>query len=209
QRPFHSSADVNGGGPHGNANAVADVDGGKMDGFVGQAEKAKKGCVDQTNPNCSNGAVDVMGYHDAREIPNYWAYARAFVLQDRMFEPTASWSLPEHLFMVSEWSARCTSGDPMSCVNELQNPDRLRGRRAAAAAKPNYAWTDLTYLLHKAGVRWAYYVAEGTQPDCENDAASCPEKPQRAGTPQIWNPLPWFETVRDDGELANIQTISH
>ena len=50
---------------------------------------------------------DVMGYHDAREIPNYWAYARHFVLQDHMFEPDASWSLPAHLFMVSEWSARC------------------------------------------------------------------------------------------------------
>src|SRR4051794_8931120 len=59
QRPFHSSEDVNGGGPHGNTSAIADVDGGKMDGFVAEAEKAKKGCVDQTNPNCANGAVDV------------------------------------------------------------------------------------------------------------------------------------------------------
>ena len=29
-----------------------------------------------------------MGWHDAREIPNYWAYAQNFVLQDKMFEPT-------------------------------------------------------------------------------------------------------------------------
>ena len=42
-----------------------------------------------------------MGYHDAREIPNYWAYARNFVLQDHMFEPNKSWSLPAHLLMVS------------------------------------------------------------------------------------------------------------
>ena len=42
-----------------------------------------------------------MGWHDAREIPNYWAYAQNFVLQDQMFEPNASWSLPSHLFMVS------------------------------------------------------------------------------------------------------------
>jgi phospholipase C len=98
----------------------------------------------------------------------------------------------------------------MSCVNELQNPDRLGGRRAnGRAAKPNYAWTDLTYLLHTARVSWAYYVAEGTQPDCDDDAAACPQKPQRAGTPQIWNPLPWFETVRQDGQLRNIQTVSH
>jgi len=35
-----------------------------------------------------------MGWHDAREIPNYWTYAENFVLQDKMFEPNASWSLP-------------------------------------------------------------------------------------------------------------------
>ncbi len=28
-----------------------------------------------------------------------------------MFEPNASWSLPAHLFMVSEWSAYCTQQD--------------------------------------------------------------------------------------------------
>ena len=29
-----------------------------------------------------------MGYHDWHEIPNYWDYARNFVLQDHMFEAT-------------------------------------------------------------------------------------------------------------------------
>ena len=93
-----------------------------------------------------------MGYHDAREIPNYWAYARNFVLQDHMFEPNASWSLPAHLFMVSEWSARCTTrGDPMSCVNALQNPALPPdfGAPGRQRTPPDYAWTDLTYLLHE------------------------------------------------------------
>ncbi len=209
-KPFHDPHDLNRGGPHSAKDAVADIDGGKMDGFVAEA-RPRRGCNGTFDPNCGGtGEPDVMGYHDAREIPNYWTYAREFVLQDHMFEPNASWSLPEHLFMVSEWSAKCTSADPMSCVNELQSPDRLGGRRAkGSTAKPHYAWTDLTYLLHRAHVSWAYYVAEGTQPDCDDGAASCPQKPQRAGTPQIWNPLPWFETVRQDGELRNIQTVSH
>jgi phospholipase C len=142
-----------------------------------------------------------MGYHDAREIPNYWTYAQDFVLQDHMFEPNASWSLPEHLFMVSEWSARCSvAGDPMSCINELQNPGQVR---------PTYAWTDLTYLLHKNNVSWKYYVAQGTQPDCEDDQATCAAVPQKVGTPEIWNPLPWFTTVKQDGQLGNIQTIGN
>src|SRR5690348_2532907 len=109
-KPFHDSQDLNHGGPHGAANATADVDNGKMDGFIGQAEKGKGSCTNPLNPACSgNGQTDVMGYHDAREIPNYWSYAGNFVLQDHMFEPNASWSLPAHLFMVSAWSATCTT----------------------------------------------------------------------------------------------------
>ena len=26
----------------------------------------------------------------------------------------------------------------------------------------------MTYLLHKFGINWAYYVFKGTEPDCEN-----------------------------------------
>jgi phospholipase C len=144
-----------------------------------------------------------MGYHDAREIPNYWAYAQNFVLQDHMFEPNRSWSLPQHLFAVSEWSAFCTDPlDPRSCRNALQNPNPSDGL-------PEYAWTDLTYLLHRAGVSWGYYVFRGTEPDCEQDTAmTCTPVPQAATTPGIWNPLPSFETVIQDGQLGNIQSLS-
>jgi phospholipase C len=210
-KPYHDPADKNAGGPHGQANAVTDVNGGKMDGFIAQAEQGHAtACTGPFDPNCGGGQgqTDVMGYHDAREIPNYWTYARDFVLQDRMFEPNASWSLPEHLFMVSEWSAKCsTPGDPMSCQNALQSPAQTAKNGAGKA--PDYAWTDLTYLLHKSSVSWKYYVAEGTQPDCADDQATCPAAPQKTGTPEIWNPLPYFDTVKQDGQLGNIQTIEH
>ena len=113
-----------------------------------------------------------MGYHDAREIPNYWEYAQNFVLQDHMFEPVASWSLPSHLYMVSGWSATCSKrGDPMSCTSNIVGPYSIA--QAGRAGKPNgpdYAWTDITYLLHNAGVSWNYYVEEGAEPDCADDA---------------------------------------
>ena len=214
-KPFHDTIDKNNGGPHGAPNAVADNDGGKMDGFIQQAEKAvASACTTPTDPTCSlnKQTPDVMGYHTAAEIPNYWTYAQQFVLQDRMFEPNASWSLPEHLFMVSGWSAKCTSSDPMSCVNALNNPVSImkNGKSTPAPQKPPlYAWTDLTYLLYKNNVSWAYYVADGTQPDCEDDAMFCTPKPQNAGTPQIWNPLPYFTTVHQDGQLANIQQLGN
>jgi phospholipase C len=202
-KPYHDPDDVNGGGPHGDVNATKDIDGGKMDGFVNQAEAGKRGCSDNNNPACTNSDhPDVMGWHDAREIPNYWTYAQNFVLNDRMFEPNASWSLPEHLFMVSEWSARCTSTDPSTCVNALQEPG------APGPGADLFAWTDLTYLLHKSNVSWGYYVMKGTEPDCERDEdVSCASVSQDARTPGIWNPLPSFTTVKDDGQLGNIQSL--
>jgi phospholipase C len=216
QRPFHDTADVNGGGPHGQVNAAADVDGGKMDGFIGQAQRAKRGCTDPNNPACAGDGTrtDVMGYHDGGDIPNYWAYAHSFVLQDHMFEPNASWSLPEHLFQVSEWSAHCSTHDqPASCTNALQNPGTppdFGGKKNASGTAPIYAWTDLTYLLHRAGVSWGYYVVAGTEPDCADDeAVDCAPVKQNAKTPGIWNPLPYFDTVRADGELGNIQSVQN
>lgn len=284
-KPYHDTQDINGGGPHGQVDATADIDGGKMDGFISQAEKtAGKGCGN--NPECTETkADDVMGYHTAAEIPNYWTYAKDFVLQDNMFEPNASWSLPEHLFLVSEWSAKCSqSGNPESCVNALQNPgsppdfgagkqnnlivqcrkglqnvacqaalsnagitpdlqqqlhrlivqnckanqninqceaalenaglpNGLKKRLVNAANKlapPDYAWTDLTYLLHKNNVSWKFYVMKGIEPDCEDDSeVTCVQHKQNAKTPGIWNPLPYFDTVKEDGQLGNIQSLDN
>jgi phospholipase C len=221
--PYVDHADVNGGGPHGQTNANADINGGKMDGFVGQALIGKRGCLDTTDPACTNSATpDVLGYHTQSDIPNYWTYAKDFVLQDHMFEPNASWSLPEHLFMVSEWSAHCTQhANPSSCTNALQKPGTppnnpanpnnpaSQGGRARAKA-PIYAWTDLTYLLHKNNVSWGYYIVNGTEPDCQNDAAdTCAPVKQNSKTPGIWNPLPYFDTVKADGQQGNIQSVDN
>ena len=150
-----------------------------------------------------------MGYHDQREIPNYWAYARNYVLQDHMFEPNASWSLPAHLFMVSEWSALCsTPGDPSSCVSNIQDPGLPADFGPAPHTQPDYAWTDLTYLLHRSNVSWAYYLRKGPEPDCEDAEMFCSYKEQDARTPGIWNPLPSFDTVREDRQLGDIRDTS-
>jgi phospholipase C len=220
RKPFHDSADKNYGGPHGQTDATNSINGGKMDGFIGVAEKGRAGCANTDNPACGGGGstTDVMGYHDAREIPNYWKYAQDFVLQDHMFQPNASWSLPQHLYMVSEWSAKCSKpGDPMSCVNELQAPgnppDFGGGKKKRAsngnAVPPEYAWTDLTFLMYKNHVSWKYYVQTGPEPDCANDEADCPPVNQNAKTPGIWNPLPYFDTVKQDGQLGNITDVTN
>jgi phospholipase C len=214
--PYHDTADVNGGGPHGAASAVKDVDGGKMDGFTGQATAGRKGCLDPTDPACTNSATpDVMGYHTAAEIPNYWTYANDFVLDDHTFEPVASWSLPDHLYLVSGWSAKCKNASPSSCVNSIVGPYGVAQIEVAVdqalttgTADIVDAWTDITWLLYAKHVSWAYYIQTGDQPDCANDAAeTCAPVAQSSTTPGIWNPLPLFEDVQKDHQLKNIQPL--
>jgi phospholipase C len=269
-KPYHDPSLVNGGAGHNLTEAVTDIDGGKMDGFVRTAEdQPSRGCsaTNPPTPVClPSNPPDVMGYHDAREIPNYWTYAKDFVLQDHMFEPVDSWSLPSHLYLVSGWSASCTSTNPDSCVNDPAQGAGTGGRitlkslpqafrsclaahgitkvTRASATDPKviaaaetclgdltpaerqqllgnggenlalglYSWTDLTYLLHKHGVSWAYYVQSGIQPDCDDNpdetAAGCAPVAQGAKTPSIWNPLPSFTDVKQDGQLGDIKNLS-
>jgi phospholipase C len=203
-KPYHDPRDLDFDAPHSANSAITDINGGRMNGFVAEAEAVRPNCKDPLNPNCTfTSRADVMGYHDAREIPNYWQYASNFVLQDRMFGPNASWSLPAHLFMVSEWSALCSTNDPMSCKNAIQHPAQLNPDRPI----PDYAWTDLTYLMYRQHVSWKYYVEDGTQPDCADGDLPCAPKAQSPTTPEIWNPLPYFETVRSDNQLGNIQGL--
>ena len=219
QKPYHDVVDVNGGGPHGERNARLDVNNGAMDGFISQATNAKKGCgLNVNDPECSNSAEpDVMGYHTAAEIPNYWTYANDFALDDHMFEPVKSWSLPDHLYLVSGWSAKCSNPAPSSCKNQIQGPYTPAQMQQyvdqaidTGTADITNAWTDITWLLYNQHVPWAYYVQTGDQPDCDDDSAvTCPPVSQSYLTPGIWNPLPTFEDVQKDHQLRNIQPLDN
>jgi phospholipase C len=215
-RLFHDPTDENQGGPHDLHDALAVINGGKMDGFIRRWLQRRPPYCDE-NPStlvCHERSRQpgVVGYHDAREIPNYWRYAEEFVLQDRMFASNLGWSQPSHLYMVSGWSAECappTSVD--SCVTDLDWADN-----DAVAETPSYPWTDITYLLRKHDVSWRYYVAPNTTPECDsNDGVLVPCAPQplfvsnAEGTPEIWNPLPDFATVHEGNQLRNIQGHHH
>jgi phospholipase C len=125
-----------------------------------------------------------------------------------MFAPNQGWSQPAHLAMVSGWSAACGNPyEPASCrpsitFNDVDNawPDA-----------PSYGWTDITHLLHRYGVSWRYYVAPGSVKDCEgttDEQIHCTpgvEGFEPIGTPEPWNPLPDFTTVRENKQVGNVQ----
>ena len=205
-RPFHDTSLVGPGGPHAAADAIRDIHGGRMNGFIRSAERAGKGCLQIPNPGCGRGLdpTNVMGYHTAHEIPNYWAWAHDYVLQDHMFSSTIGSSEPAHLYLVSGWSARCRMPtDRMTCETTEGSAGRVPGLRH----KRVYPWTDLTYLLQAHHVSWTYFVAQGTQPDCMNGQRSCREGTQLATTPSIWNPLPFFTDVHKDRQIQDVKRM--
>jgi len=204
-RPYHSTTFFDAGGAHNHSASVRDVNRGKMNGFVETVRRSGNTC--KRHPNIrpcrltERGPArqpDVMGFHTRAEIPNYWAYADQFVLQDRLFAPSDSWTLPAHLFLTSAWSADCSDlSDPMSCTSDLNDPGD--GWRADSGEPAPYAWTDITYLLHERGVSWAYYVGEKT---CIR--LPCPTGEGRHTT-STQLPIAGFRTVQLNGQLDNIR----
>jgi len=198
---------VDSGGAHGPLAGKEDVAGGRMDGFVRVTDKQLiRECLRNRQSRACSGLrrPNVMSYHDGSQIPNYWRYARDFVLQDHMFEPNWGWSLPAHLWLVSGWSAQCHDPyKPRTCSTNLEHgPIAPLGRYRNG---PAFGWTDLTYLLHKYRVTWASYVEKGAAPDCLAGPIKCYTRLKGPNTPGMWNPLPDFTDVRQDHQTAAAQ----
>ncbi len=195
------------GGAHGPLAGKLDVNGGRMDGFIRVSDSGRiRRC--RRHPHGSDCAhllhPNVMSYHDGSQLPNYWAYARNFVLQDHMFEPNWGWSLPAHLWLVSGWSAQCRNPYRAStCTTNLSNRN---GGPAAPLRRyrhgPLYGWTDLTYLLHEYGITWASYEQKGKAPDCLGGPIGCYTRLKGGTAPRMWNPLPDFTDVHQDHQSA-------
>lgn len=187
-KPYPDHADLQEGGGHFEPDYPPDVNGGKMNGYVAQQEKDCK--IKTPGSSCQ---TDVMGYHTGSDIPNYWSYAKHFVLQDRMFSSARSWSLPNRNFLISGWSALCPEpGNPMSCKSYMDLPD---------AQRYPFAWTDITYLLHKHHVSWGWYLDHSA-------GAGVPISAQDRASVGIWNVLPAFTDVAADHQTGNIKPDS-
>jgi len=199
--PFHDPHDIAAGGPHTEQSAEEDLDNGiatnKMDGYVYSQSSAKNACKTPATTTChyrieGTARHDVMGYYTSDEIPNYWSYAKQFVLQDAMYEGVRSWSWPSHIDMTSEWVATCTNNtDASTCITDLQvgHPNK----------KTTMPWANLFQLMDVHGVSWKYYLGNGDAPDCEDDEMDCPPSAQLSTVQSIWNPVGYYGYVKAQG----------
>jgi phospholipase C len=210
-KPYHDSGPFDVGGPHNEWASDHDIHGGAMDGFVTALGRIKTCVKGEISEECEKaladnpGSPDAMGYHTAADIPNYWAYAKHYVLQDRMFAPTDSWTLPAHLYLVSAWSAKCsdlTTPDPdaSSCKTDLGHPGSMEGKPFGVVSEMPYRWASIPWLLDNHDVSWAYYVGPDTCLDetCANDG---PE-----ATPRSWMAISGFRNVAYTNHMDNIRT---
>jgi len=186
--PYHDASAVNRGGPHDLSNATLDVHNGAMNGFVVEGYKKKDKnqlplCITDRTP-CAPGEDprDVIGWHDAREIPNYWNYASLYVLQDHMFGSLPSFTLPNRLYMLAGQSGGLVS-------HGLADPK-------------SFDFPVITQTLSRHQIDWKYYVTTGSKPDPRDGhvVSSGATAVQKTDEFNYYNPLPAFPQVQDDPE---------
>ncbi len=146
--------------------AHAAYDNGRMDGFV-----------------WAEGSSNTMGYYDARDIPNYWEYAKHFTLADHFFSSLNGPSLPNHVYMVA-----AQSGGLVVNVNTLAQ------LKEAMDDPDGFSFASIVTRLKNAAITWKYYI--------DTNGIANPERKSRQPKQfTLWNPLPGFKQIRDDPAL--------
>ncbi len=136
---------------HGWGNAVRAYDNGAMDRFnQGPCGTAPYPCYQEAQQS---------------DIPNYWAYARQYVLGDNTFSSLTGPSFPNHLYSVAGGSG---PDIPHSAIANPINASGKWGCDAPSGATvklyngttqyPCFNYSTLVDEMNAAGVSWKYYT---------------------------------------------------
>ncbi|MFL5799673.1 MAG: phospholipase C [Actinomycetota bacterium] len=170
--------------PHDYSAAIQDYDGGKMDGFDLTPAAAQYAFTQMTGP---------------KMLPNYWRWAKEFVLGDRFFASVNGPSFPNHLFTIAAQSGG-THDNPSSPSGNQRGPYKTWGCDAPKSEKvqvvdtegvvhqvsPCFDFRTEADLLQHRGIPWAYYAA--------------PPVPweQSPSSGYIWSAFASVRHIRDD-----------
>ena len=112
-----------------------------MDGFIASGVQGQEGLWRRTPSTIPPAPT--------RRRPTSWATTprprsrttgptpRISSLDDHMFEPVASWSLPDHLYLVSGWSAQCSSPDTVELHERASSARTPRHRCRGPWTRPS------------------------------------------------------------------------
>jgi phospholipase C len=158
RRPLeHSSDQLIPDLPHCRACALASWDHGRMDGF-------------NQSPEADAYAYTQM--HRADE-PNYWSWARHYVLADEFFSSEMGPSYPNHLYAISGQSADAPDNPvrppalhslTWGCDSPPEELVRVvHGAGDSERVRPCFRIPTLADRLERNDVSWAYYAATASQ----------------------------------------------
>lgn len=126
------------------------VDGGKMDGF-----------------DIDGGSLAYTQFTEA-DIPNYFAYARQFVLADHMFSSLRGPSFPNHLYTIAAQSGGAidlpsNTNDPLPSWGCDASPSTtvpvMSADGVVTQQYPCFDFETIADSLQNANVSWKYYAS--------------------------------------------------
>ena len=134
--------------------ALTAWDHGRMDGFARVDDWAKRYAYSEALP---------------RDIPNYWGWARDFVLGDNFFSSAMGPSFPNHLYTIAAQSvlthdnpARRGGSGPWTWGCDAPSYVYVRRYERTGRvnwARPCFGLHSEAALLNAKGISWAYYAA--------------------------------------------------
>ncbi len=142
---------------HGWFDAITGIDGGKMDRF------------DLVTGGSTNG--DYLGFQQLQQsdIPNYWKYAKNYVLADNMFSSLQGASFPNHLYTIAAQSGGIYNntlqingkGQIWGCdANPAAQVPAIDLNRVVTKPFPCFDFQTLADLLEGAGLTWKFYAPQ-------------------------------------------------
>ena len=130
--------------------AIQAIDGGKMDKF-----------------DLISGGLSAYTQVTEKDIPNYWAYARQFVLADRYFTSVHGPSVPNYFYAVAAQSGGVIDdGDPgpgTDCTGASWGDLAvLNSAGNITYQAPCFDFQTLADSLNAAGLTWKHYSEDGS-----------------------------------------------
>jgi phospholipase C len=130
--------------------ALEAMDGGKMDRF-----------------DLTGVGMDAYVRALEPEVPNYWAYARRFVLADHFFSSVHGPSLPNHLFtLAAQAGGVISNGTPDNSATNCDGAPAgsvtvIAADGSRSQQNPCFDFLTLADRLDGAGIDWTYYIEGG------------------------------------------------
>ena len=125
------------------------------------AEKANLKAVNNGSMNgfmvAENQDYHTMSYYDNKTVPNYWLYAKHFVLADNWFASVLSYSLPNHWYSVAGnapqagYSFYLNAEDPQEHQQYLEEADDIPTIADVFMNTTNFTWRYYDNTNIKAG----------------------------------------------------------